>query len=83
MYKISPSEIYDCIGKRVKAAQLDNIYDTYIILTDVKLIQDKLGICDHEGIIDEVSKTPIRLSKENSTLVYNDSFEAEDFCGYE
>lgn len=83
MYKIKPSELDQYIGKRVNASQLDDIFDTYIILTDVKLVHDKLGIGDFEGIIDTVSKNKVRLSKSHSTLVYNDSFEAEDFCGYE
>ena len=83
MQKIKPNELQDYIGKRVNAAQLDNIYDTYIILKDIKLVQDKLGICDFEGIITTISENPIMLTEDNSTLVYNDSFEEDAFCGYE
>lgn len=83
MNKIKPNELYKYIGQRVNAEQLDDILDTYIILTDIRKVRNKIGVCNIEGTIDEFSKEPIRLTKNNSTIVYNDSFEAEDFCGYE
>lgn len=70
-------------GMKVKASQLSNILDTYIILTDVHLVKNKIGIGTFEGIIDCISREPIRLTKPNSTLVYNDSYEREGYCEYE
>ena len=71
------------IGMRVTANQLSDILDTYIILTDVHLVKNSLGIGTFEGIIDKISKKEIRLTKPHSTLIYNDSFEKEDYCEYE
>ena len=71
------------IGMKVKANQLSDILDTYIILRDVHLVKNSLGIGTFEGIIDKISKNEIRLTKPHSTLIYNDSFEKEDYCEYE
>lgn len=71
------------VGMTVTSNQLSDILDTYIILRDVHLIKDCLGIGTFEGIIDAISKSEIRLTKPNSTLIYNDSFEREDYCEYE
>ena len=71
------------VGMKVKASQLSEILDTYIILTDVHLVKNALGIGTFEGNIDSISKKMIRLTKPNSTLIYNDSYEREDCCEYE
>lgn len=71
------------IGMTVTSSQLSDILDTYIILKDVHLVKNCLGIGTFEGIIDAISKSEIRLTKPNSTLIYNDSFEREDYCEYE
>lgn len=71
------------IGMKVTTDQLSDILDTYIILTDVHLVKNNLGIGTFEGIIDKVSQNEIRLTKPHSTLIYNDSFEREDYCEYE
>lgn len=71
------------IGMRVTADQLSDILDTYIILTDVHLVKNCLGIGTFEGTIDKISENEIRLTKPHSTLIYNDSFEREDYCEYE
>lgn len=71
------------IGMKVKASQLSEILDTYIILTDVHLVKNPLGIGTFEGIIDSISTELIRMTKPNSTLIYNDSYEREDCCEYE
>lgn len=71
------------LGMNVKASQLSDILDTYIILTNVHLVKDALGIGTFEGTIDSISKKMIRLTKPNSTLIYNDSYEREDCCEYE
>lgn len=71
------------IGMKVTAEQLSDILDTYIVLTDVRLVKNSLGIGTFEGIIDNISKNEIRITKPHSTLIYNDSFEREDFCEYE
>lgn len=70
-------------GMRVRTDQLSDILDTYIILTDVHLIKNTLGIGVFEGTIDNISKNKLQLTKSQSTLVYNDSFEREDCCEYE
>lgn len=71
------------IGMKVTASQLSEILDTYIILTNVQLVKNSLGIGTFEGIIDNISKSEIRITKPNSTLIYNDSFEREEYCEYE
>mgnify|MGYP006968284743 CR=1 FL=1 len=68
---------------KVTAEQLSDILDTYIVLTDVRLVKNSLGIGTFEGIIDNISKNEIRITKPHSTLIYNDSFEREDYCEYE
>lgn len=65
---------------KVTAEQLSDILDAYIILTDVRLVKNSLGIGTFEGIIDNISKNEIRITKPHSTLIYNDSFEREDYC---
>ncbi|MDE6750512.1 MAG: hypothetical protein K2K21_15850 [Lachnospiraceae bacterium] len=71
------------IGMSVTSSQLSEILDTYIILKDVYLVKNRLGIGTFEGIVDAISKPEIRLTKPNSTLIYNDSFERENYCEYE
>ena len=71
------------VGLKVRASQLVDILDTYIILKDVKLVKNKLGIGTYEGIISAISKKPLRLTEKNSTLVYNDSFERGKYYEYE
>lgn len=71
------------IGMKVKASQLSDILDTYIVLTDVHLVKDELGIGTFEGIIDNISDHLVRMTKPNSALIYNDSYEREDCCEYE
>lgn len=71
------------IGMKVKASQLSEILDTYIILTDVHLVKNTLGIGTFEGIVDNISKQKLKLTKPNSTLIFNDSYEREDCCEYE
>lgn len=71
------------VGMKVTAEQLSDILDTYIILTDVHLVKNSLGIGTFEGIIDKISPNEIRLTKPHSTLIYNDSFEREEYCEYE
>lgn len=79
--KLSINDI--SIGMKVTADQLSEILDTYIILTDVHLIKDSLGIGTFEGIIDKISQQEIRITKPHSTIIYNDSYDREDFCEYE
>ena len=79
--KYTRSEI--CIGMKVRASQLSEIFDTYIILSDVKLVKDQMGIGTVEGIIDAISNTELRLTKSKSTLIYNDSYDKEVYCEYE
>lgn len=43
------------IGMKVKASQLSDILDTYIILTDVHLVKNILGIGTFEGNIEKQS----------------------------
>lgn len=71
------------VGMKVKASQLSEILDTYIVLTDVHLVKNTLGIGTFEGTVDSISTKLIRLTKPNSTLIYNDSYEREDCCEYE
>lgn len=71
------------IGMKVKASQLSDILDTYIILTDVHLVKNGIGVGTFEGIVDSISNHLIRLTKPNSTLIYNNPYEREDCCGYE
>lgn len=71
------------IGMKVRANQLSDILDTYIVLTDVQLVKDAIGIGTFEGIVDCFSKDEIQLTKPHSTLIYNDSYEREEYCEYE
>jgi hypothetical protein len=71
------------IGMIVKASQLSEILDTYIVLTDVHLVKDNFGIGTFEGTVDSISNELIRMTKPNSTLVYNDSYDKEGCCEYE
>jgi hypothetical protein len=71
------------IGIKVKASQLSDILDTYIILTNVHLVRDNFGIGTFEGTIDNISDELITLTKPNSILIYNDSYERETCCEYE
>lgn len=79
--KLSINDI--SIGMKVTADQLSEILDTYIILTDVHLIKDSRGIGTFEDIIDKISQHEIRITKPHSTIIYNDSYDREDFCEYE
>lgn len=72
------------LGMLVRRSQLDDIYDTHIILTDVK----NLGF-DAEGIISYIGEN---LNKESNAIVlgaesicpiYNDSSELEEDFTYE
>ena len=71
------------VGMRVKASELSEILDTHIILTDVKLIKNPIGVGTFEGIIDSISKEWKPITKHNSTLIFNDSYEREEYCEYE
>jgi hypothetical protein len=71
------------IGMIVKASQLSEILDTYIVLTDVHLVKDNFGIGTFEGNVDSISNELIRMTKPNSILIYNDSYERETCCEYE
>lgn len=71
------------IGMKVKESQLSDILDTYIILTDVHLVKNEIGVGTFEGIVDSISNHLIRMTKPNSTLVYNNPYEREDCCEYE
>jgi hypothetical protein len=71
------------IGMIVKASQLSEILDTYIVLTDVHLVKDNFGIGTFEGTVDSISNELIRMTKPNSILIYNDSYERETCCEYE
>ena len=71
------------IGMTVKANQLSDILDTYIILTNVRLVKNEIGIGDFEGVVDVISDHYVPLTKPNSTIVYNDSYAREDYCEYE
>ena len=71
------------IGMKVRANQLSDILDTYIVLTDVQLVKNEMGIGTFEGVVDSISTNLIRMTKPNSTLIYNDSYEREDCCEYE
>ena len=70
-------------GMRVRSSQLADILDTYIVLTDVKLVKNKIGVGTFEGTISSISKTPLRVTKDKSVLVYHDSYEREEYCEYE
>lgn len=70
-------------GMEVNTEQLSDILDTYIILKDVHLIKNNLGIGSFEGTIDDISTQKLRLTKPNSILVYNDSYSHEPYCEYE
>lgn len=71
------------IGMRVKSRQLENVLDTYILLTDVKLLKNRIGMTTLDGIVSAISKEPIRITQENSVLIYHDSYEREENCEYE
>ena len=55
----------------------------YIILTDVILEQDEVGIGNFVGTLDCYSEKPLKITKPNSTIVYHDSYEKEEGCEYE
>lgn len=78
-------ELLQCLENktRVKANALANIFDRYIVLTEVELVKDSMGIGTFEGIVDAVSDKPIRLTKPHSTLIFHDSYEKEENCEYE
>ena len=65
------------VGMRVKSEQLSEILDTYIILSNVKLVKNRIGIGDWEGTISAVSKEPISITQENSVLIYHDYLDGE------
>ncbi len=69
--KLSKQELKQ--GIRVYVPQLSNIYDTYIVLTNVKLVKDKFVCAEFGGIIGYFSTEPLSLTQDNSTLVYNSS----------
>ncbi len=83
MTQISINDIAQYKGKQVSTAQLKNIYDLYIILTDVKLVKNKFGIGNFVGTLDCFSEAPLKITKPNSTIVYHDSYEKEENCEYE
>lgn len=83
MTQISLDSIGQYKGKRVSTTQLENIYDLYIILTDVTLEKNKLGIGSFVGTLDCFSTKPLKITKPNSTIVYHDSYEREENCEYE
>jgi hypothetical protein len=81
--KITLKEAEAYKGKIVRASQLSDILDTYIILTDVHLVKNEFGVGTFEGVLDTISKSEVKLTKPHSTLIYNDSYEQEGYCGYE
>lgn len=83
MKKIKPNELKFWLGKRVNTKQLEDILDTYIILTDAKLVKNDFCNSSMEGVIDVFSTESIRLTKENSVLIFYDSFERDEDCYYE
>ena len=70
-------------GMKVKASQLSEILDTHIILTDVKLVKNSIGVGSFEGIIDTISEEWKPLTKPNSCLIFHDSSEQEEYDEYE
>ena len=71
------------VGMEVTVRELDGIFGYYIILEDVCLEKNKFGEGTFKGRISEISESPIRLKRANSTLVYNDPIEAEELFAYE
>lgn len=74
IHKITEAELPDYKGKKVDTRQLEDVTDIYMILTNVETIDNPVGTCYVEGILDEFSKEKIRISKRNSALVYNPSY---------
>lgn len=83
MVQISRDSLEKYKGKLVSTAQLKNLYDMYIILTDVALEKDEIGVGSFVGILDCYSEEPLKITKPNSTIVYHDSYEKEEACEYE
>ena len=78
--QISRDNIGQYIGKIVNAAQLKSLYDLYIMLTDVRLEKNEIGIGNFVGILDCYSENPLKITKPNSTIIYHDSYEED--CEY-
>lgn len=81
--KIKEEELKNYRGKRVDTRQLEDILDTYIILTNAETVNNPTGPCYVAGILDDFSKEKIFITKRNSTRIFNDSLEREEFVNFE
>lgn len=70
------------VGMRVNEAQLTKIYKTYIILSEVKLVEDETGSKKFEGTIESITNYRAPFKKDNSILIYHSRF-VKDEPGYE
>lgn len=64
------------LGMRVRATQLDNIYDTYVILYNLKDVFDKIGCFTWEGEILEITNEPTKndyTHLDDVVVFFNDS----------
>lgn len=80
--KISQQDLTSYIGKRVNTRQLEDILDTYIILTDVELKKDSHNKYYTEGTLDKISSNSIDFYKENSARVFH-SLTISDYASLE
>ena len=81
--KITKADLPKYKGKEVTTHQLEDILDTYMVLTNSQVVTDFIHNSYIKGILDDYSKEPIKLSKYKSTLVYHPSYEREEFVDFE
>lgn len=63
------------VGMEVTSKELERIYDTYIVLSNAKLLQEK-RYCTMKGTIKEFGKDVLCAVEEDEVLVYYSSLEA-------
>lgn len=71
------------VGMEVTSIQLDKIYDTYIILSGIKLYEYKNREFTWKGIISKINKEQLCASEENEVLIYNSSLRAMENGTYD
>lgn len=81
--KISKEDLPNYLGKEVNTHQLEDVLDVYMILTNAEVVRDPIHNSYVKGILDKFSEERLRLSKRNSTLVYNPSYERDPLVNLE
>lgn len=66
------------LGMTVRVSNLDDIRGVWIIIKNPHFVTDENGFADTEGIIHKISHKRLRVTENNTALVYNTPYDEED-----